>query len=121
MKAAVFHKIGDISVDNVDDPRIEAPHDALLRVTSTAICGSDLHIYDGFFPQLKDQVMGHEFMGIIEDTGPEVMNLKKGDRVVIPFPIACGHCYFCNHGLQPHCENTNPGHYGPQGDMTRGK
>lgn len=121
MKAAVFHKVGDISVDNVDDPVIEHPRDAIIKVTSTAICGSDLHIYDGFFPQLKDQIMGHEFMGIIEEVGSGVSNLKKGDRVVVPFPIACGHCYFCNHGLQPHCENSNPEHYGPEGGLTEGR
>ncbi|MCR6718745.1 MAG: alcohol dehydrogenase catalytic domain-containing protein [Chitinophagaceae bacterium] len=77
MKAAVFHKIGDISVDNVDDPRIEKPDDIILKVTSTAICGSDLHIYDGFVPQLRDEVLGHEFMGIVEEVGPEVTRVKK--------------------------------------------
>lgn len=121
MKAAVFHKVGDISVDNVADPKIEAPDDLILKVTSTAICGSDLHIYDGFFPQLRDQVIGHEFMGIVEETGPAVTKVKKGDRVVVPFPIACGQCYFCAHGLSPHCEQTNPEHYGPEGDMMKGK
>jgi S-(hydroxymethyl)glutathione dehydrogenase / alcohol dehydrogenase len=121
MKAAVFHKIGDISVDNVPDPRIEQPEDVLLKVTSTAICGSDLHIYDGFFPQLKDQVIGHEFMGIVEEIGMGVTKVKKGDRVVVPFPITCGHCFFCNHDLPGHCENSNPEHYGPQGDMMKGK
>jgi alcohol dehydrogenase len=121
MKAAVFHKIGDISVDNVDDPKIEQPEDVVLKVTSTAICGSDLHIYDGFFPQLKDQIMGHEFMGIVEEIGSGVTKLKKGDRVVVPFPNACGHCLFCNHDMPGHCENSNPEHYGPEGDMTKGK
>lgn len=121
MKAAVFHKIGDISVDNVDDPKIEADEDVILKVTSTAICGSDLHIYDGFIPQMRDMVLGHEFMGIVEETGKGVTRLKKGDRVVIPFPISCGHCYFCNHELPGHCENSNPEHYGPQGDMLKGK
>ena len=72
MKAAVFHKIGDIRVDNVNDPVLEHEDDAIVRVTSTAICGSDLHIYDGFFPQIKDLVMGHEFMGIVEETGKNV-------------------------------------------------
>ncbi|PSL34821.1 alcohol dehydrogenase catalytic domain-containing protein [Chitinophaga ginsengisoli] len=104
MKAAVFHKIGDIRVDNVEDPRIEQSEDIIVKVTSTAICGSDLHIYDGFFLQLKDQVMGHEFMGIVEEKGPGLSKLKRGDRVV-PFPIACGHCYFCNPDLPVHCEN----------------
>lgn len=121
MKAAVFHKIGDIRVDTVDDPRMEHPQDAIVRVTSTAICGSDLHIYDGFFPQLSNLIMGHEFMGVVEEVGPEVTAIKKGDRVVVPFPIACGGCFFCNHGLHPHCENTNPDHYGPEGDLLDGK
>lgn len=121
MKAAVFHKVGDIRVDQVEDPRIEDPRDVIIRVTSTAICGSDLHIYDGFFPQVKDQVMGHEFMGIVEETGSQVTKLKKGDRIIVPFPIACGHCYFCGIGLSTHCETSNPEHYGPQGDLTQGK
>ncbi len=118
MKAAVFHKIGDISVDNVADPRIEHDEDVVLKVTSTAICGSDLHIYDGFVPQLKDQVLGHEFMGIVEEVGKGVTRVKKGDRVVVPFPIACGHCFFCNHELPGHCENSNVDHYGPEGNLT---
>lgn len=121
MKAAVFHKIGDISVDNIDDPTIEQPDDILLRVTSTAICGSDLHIYNGFFPQVKDMVMGHEFMGVVEEVGPQVTKLKKGDRVVVPFVIACGQCFFCQQGYHPNCENTNPDKYGPQGDLLKGK
>ena len=121
MKAAVFHKPGDISVDTVQDPVIEHPSDIILKVTSTAICGSDLHIYDGFFPQMKDLVMGHEFMGIVQETGKGVKNFKPGDRIVVPFPIACGHCYFCNNHLPTACENSNPEHYGPQGDMMKGK
>lgn len=121
MKAAVFHKIGDISVDNVDDPKIEAADDVIVRVTSTAICGSDLHIYDGFFPQLTDQILGHEFMGVVEEVGKAVTAIRKGDRVVVPFAIACGQCFFCAHGLHPHCEQTNPEYYGPQGDMAKGK
>ncbi|ANE51733.1 zinc-dependent alcohol dehydrogenase [Flavisolibacter tropicus] len=121
MKAAVFHKIGDISVDNVPDPKIEQAEDVILKVTATAICGSDLHIYDGFFPQLNDQIMGHEFMGIVEEVGSGVTKVKKGDRVVVPFPIACGHCFFCNHLLPGHCENSNPKHYGPEGGMIKGK
>lgn len=121
MKAAVFHKIGDISVDNVDDPKLEAPDDVIVKVTSTAICGSDLHIYDGFVPQLRDQVLGHEFMGIVEEAGPAVTKVKRGDRVVVPFPIACGQCFFCAHLLPGHCEHTNPEHYGPEGDLMKGK
>jgi threonine dehydrogenase-like Zn-dependent dehydrogenase len=75
-------------------PSLNSPDDILLRVTSTAICGSDLPIYNGFFPQVKDMVMGHEFMGVVEEGGPEVTKLKKGDRVVVPFVIACGQCFF---------------------------
>jgi len=117
MKAAVFHKPGDISVDTVDDPRIEEGGDVILRVTSTAICGSDLHILSGGVPQPKDMIMGHEFMGIVEEVGPSVTKLKKGDRVVVPFPIACGHCFFCQHGASPSCENSNYEHYGPDGGL----
>lgn len=117
MKAAVFHKPGDISYDTVDDPKIEDAGDVILKVTSTAICGSDLHILDGGIPQLKDMIVGHEFMGIVEEVGPSVKNLKKGDRVVVPFPIACGHCFFCSHGASPQCENSNYEHYGPDGDL----
>ncbi|HEV7347131.1 zinc-dependent alcohol dehydrogenase [Telluribacter sp.] len=121
MKAAVFHKIGDIRVDTVEDPRIEMKSDIILKVTSTAICGSDLHIYDGFFPQLRNQILGHEFMGVVEDIGPNVKNLKKGDRVVVPFPVACGGCFFCNNDLHTHCENSNLEYYGPEGNMMSGK
>lgn len=121
MKAAVFHKPGDIRVETVDDPRIEESGDVILKVTSTAICGSDLHIYDGGIPQAKDMIVGHEFMGIVEEVGPGVKNLKRGDRVVVPFPIACGSCFFCNHGASPHCENSNYKHYGPEGDLMDGK
>jgi S-(hydroxymethyl)glutathione dehydrogenase/alcohol dehydrogenase len=121
MKAAVFHKIGDISVDNVADPTIEQPEDIIVRVTSTAICGSDLHIYDGFIPQLRDQVLGHEFMGIVEETGPTVTRVKKGDRVVVPFTIACGQCFFCSQGYHANCEHSNPEKYGPEGDLLDNK
>lgn len=117
MKAAVFHKPGDISYDTVADPRIEDPQDVILKVTSTAICGSDLHILSGAVPQPTDMIMGHEFMGIVEEVGAEVRNLKPGDRVVVPFPIACGHCFFCQHGASPHCENSNYKKYGPEGGI----
>src|ERR1700712_2194876 len=117
MKAAVFHKPGDIRYDTVEDPRIENEGDVILRVTSTAICGSDLHILSGGVPQKEPMVMGHEFMGIVEEVGADVKNLKKGDRVVVPFPIACGHCFFCQHGASPSCENSNYEHYGPNGDL----
>ena len=121
MKAAVFHKPGHISVDNVEDPTIERPDDIILKVTSTAICGSDLHIYDGFVPQLRDEVLGHEFMGIVEETGPEVTRVKKGDRVVVPFSIACGRCFFCSQGYNANCIHSNPENYGPEGDLLKGK
>ncbi len=117
MKATVFHKPGDIRVDNVPDAKIEKPDDIVLKVTSTAICGSDLHIYNGFLPQPRPMVMGHEFMGIVEEAGPEVTSVKKGDRVIIPFPIACGGCFFCQHDLPGHCENSNPEKYGPEGGL----
>src|ERR1700710_646807 len=117
MKAAVFHKPGEITYDTVEDPRIELATDVILKVTSTAICGSDLHILSGTVPQKEQMVMGHEFMGIVEEVGAEVKRLKKGDRVVVPFPIACGHCFFCTHGASPGCENSNYKHYGPDGDM----
>jgi len=121
MKAAVFHKIGDISVDNVPDPVIENADDIILKVTSTAICGSDLHIYNGFVPQLRDEVLGHEFMGIVEEAGPGVTKVKKGDRVVVPFTIACGQCFFCQQGFHANCMHTNPEHYGPRGDLLKEK
>jgi S-(hydroxymethyl)glutathione dehydrogenase / alcohol dehydrogenase len=117
MKALVFHHSGKVSVDNVRDPKIEHAEDVILRVTATAICGSDLHIYNGFFPQKKDMVLGHEFMGLVEETGNEVKELRVGDRVVVPFPIACGACFFCQHGLPGHCENSNPDKYGPEGGL----
>jgi len=121
MKAAVFHKIGDIRVEEVEDPKIEAPDDIILQVTSTAICGSDLHIYNGFVPQLRDMVLGHEFMGTVVEAGPDVKKVKKGDRVVVPFTIACGQCFFCSQGFHPNCEHTNPEMYGPSGDLLKEK
>ena len=117
MKALTFHMPKKVSVDNVPDPKIEHPRDAILKVTATAICGSDLHIYNGAFPQPKPLVLGHEFMGIVEEVGTEVPNLKRGDRVVVPFPIACGSCWFCSGGLPTQCENSNPDHYGPEGGL----
>ncbi|MFT3704814.1 MAG: alcohol dehydrogenase catalytic domain-containing protein [Agriterribacter sp.] len=112
MKAAVIHGAGRISYDTVPDPTIKNDRDIIFKVTATAICGSDLHIYSGGIPQPRPMVLGHEFMGIVEETGKAVTNLKTGDRVVVPFPIACGHCFFCNHSLPGHCENSNPEHYG---------
>jgi len=117
MKAAVFHKPGDIQVDTVPDPSILDPRDVILKVTSTAICGSDLHILSGAVPQKEPLIMGHEFMGIVEEVGSGITNLKRGDRVVVPFPIACGSCFFCTHEASTACENSNFKHYGPNGDL----
>lgn len=117
MKAAVFHSPGKITCDTIDDPKLKEDRDIILKVTATAICGSDLHIYSGGIPQARPMVMGHEFMGIVEEVGKGVKNLKRGDRVVVPFPIACGTCFFCNHELPGHCENSNPENYGPEGGV----
>jgi len=117
MKALVFHQPGKVSVDTVPDPSIEKADDIVVRVTSTAICGSDLHIYNGFLPQVKPMILGHEFMGIVEEVGERVTKLQRGDRVVVPFPIACGGCFFCSHDLPGHCENSNPEKYGPEGGL----
>lgn len=117
MKATVFHKPGDIRVDNVPDPKILDPRDVILKVTSTAICGSDLHVLSGAVPQKEPMIMGHEFMGIVEEVGSAITNLKRGDRVIVPFPISCGNCFFCNHEASPACENSNFKNYGPAGNM----
>jgi threonine dehydrogenase-like Zn-dependent dehydrogenase len=117
MKAAVIHGPHKVTCDTVDDPKLQTDRDIILKVTATAICGSDLHIYSGSLPQKRPMVLGHEFMGVVEETGRSVANLKKGDRVVVPFPIACGQCFFCNHDLPGHCENSNPEKYGPQGGL----
>lgn len=109
MRATVWHGKRDIRIDTVPDPQILNPRDAIVKITSTAICGSDLHLYNGFVPGLeKGDILGHEFMGEIVDVGPEVKNLKIGDRVVVPFPIACGNCFFCQEQLYSVCENSNP-------------
>ena len=115
MKAVVFHLPKKVAVDRVTEPTILEPTDCVIRVTTTAICGSDLHIYNGAFPQFKNMILGHEFMGIVEETGKEVRRIQKGDRVIVPFPIGCGTCWFCRHGLTTACEKTNPRHYGPEG------
>lgn len=107
MKAVTWQGVEKVSVETVPDPRIEQPTDAIVRVTSTAICGSDLHLYKVLAPYLQaGDVLGHEFMGIVEEVGPEAGNLKVGDRVVVPFVIACGHCFMCRIGKQSQCETT---------------
>ena len=109
MKAVCWMGTSDVQTLTVDDPTILNPHDAILKVTRTAICGSDLHLYDGFIPTMEaGDILGHEFMGIVEEVGPEVSNLKKGDRVVVPFTIACGNCIFCKKKIWSACDNTNP-------------
>src|ERR1700754_2680211 len=117
MKAAVIHGPKKVTYDTVPDPTLKDARDIILKVTATAICGSDLHIYTGGIPQPRPMVLGHEFMGIVEEVGKGISNLKAGDRVVVPFPISCGHCFFCNHELPGHCENSNPEHYGPEGGL----
>jgi threonine dehydrogenase-like Zn-dependent dehydrogenase len=109
MRALTFHGVHDVRVESVPDPVLEQPDDIILRVTATAICGSDLHLYRGKVPGMKDgDILGHEFMGIVEETGPAVRSVRKGDRVVIPFVIACGECFFCSRQLFSACETTNP-------------
>lgn len=110
MKALTYQGAKDVRVENVPDPVLLAQDDVLLRVTATAICGSDLHIYRGKIPGMKDgDILGHEFMGIVEEVGPAVTALRPGDRVVVPFVIACGSCFYCDRTLFAACENTNPG------------
>jgi D-arabinose 1-dehydrogenase-like Zn-dependent alcohol dehydrogenase len=117
MKALVFHRPKHVEVNDVPDPKLEHAQDVILRVTASAICGSDLHIYNGFFPQVKDLILGHEFMGVVEDVGRDVTKISRGDRVVVPFPVACGACFFCQRDLPGHCQNSNPKHYGPEGAL----
>jgi S-(hydroxymethyl)glutathione dehydrogenase/alcohol dehydrogenase len=107
MKAVTFQGAKDIQVKEVEDPRLQQKDDIIVRITSTAICGSDLHIYQGALPAQKDYVIGHEPMGIVEEVGPEVTRVKKGDRVVLPFNISCGECYYCNHDMESQCDNSN--------------
>ena len=110
MKALTYHGSKDVRVETVPDPMMMASDDIILRVTATAICGSDLHLYRGKVPGMEGgDIMGHEFMGIVEEAGPRVMKLRKGDRVVVPFTISCGRCFFCEKDLYAACEGTNPG------------
>jgi threonine dehydrogenase-like Zn-dependent dehydrogenase len=109
MRALVWHGKADVRVERVPDPQLLDTRDVIVKITSTAICGSDLHLYGGYMPTLKSgDILGHEFMGEVVETGREVRNLKRGDRVVVPFTIACGHCWFCSHDLWSLCDNSNP-------------
>jgi threonine dehydrogenase-like Zn-dependent dehydrogenase len=109
MKAVCWWGKEDVRVVDVPDPTIIKPHDAIVRVSLTAICGSDLHLYGGFVPtMMRGDILGHEFMGEVVEVGPSVKNLKVGDRIIVPFPIACGKCWFCTEGMSSLCDNTNP-------------
>jgi threonine dehydrogenase-like Zn-dependent dehydrogenase len=109
MKALCWHGTSDVRVDTVSDPTIKDPRDVIVRITSSGICGSDLHLFDGFMPTMeKGDVLGHEPMGEVVEVGSAVRNLKKGDRVVVPFTISCGECFFCQKTLFSCCDRTNP-------------
>jgi threonine dehydrogenase-like Zn-dependent dehydrogenase len=109
MRAVCWNGTCEVAVEEVPEPQILNPRDAIVRVTSTAICGSDIHLYDGYIPTMfRGDVLGHEFMGEVVELGSLVNNLKVGDRVVVPFPIACGNCFFCEREQFSLCENSNP-------------
>jgi threonine dehydrogenase-like Zn-dependent dehydrogenase len=109
MKALCWFGTNDVRVEDVPDPRILDPRDAIVQITSTAICGSDLHLLDGYMPTMeRGDILGHEPMGEVVEVGPGVTNLKVGDRVVVPFTISCGECFFCKKGLFSSCDNSNP-------------
>ncbi len=113
MKAVVWHGTEDVRVDEVPDPVLQEPTDAIVRITSTAICGSDLHLYKVLSMYMEEgDILGHEPMGVVEEVGAEVTNLKPGDRVVMPFNIACGHCFMCDLDLQSQCETTQVREHG---------
>src|SRR5947199_4003464 len=109
MKAVVFRGVGDIRLENVREPKIQKPNDAIVRLTSSAICGTDLHMIRGTMPGMKPgTILGHEGVGVVEDAGRGVRNLRPGDRVVIPSTIACGNCSYCRSGYYSQCDNANP-------------
>lgn len=111
MKANRWYGKNDVRVEEVADPSLQDARDAVVKISLTAICGSDLHLYDGYVPTMEEgDILGHEFMGEVVEVGREVTNLRAGDRVVVPFPIACGHCFFCERGLFSVCERSNPNH-----------
>ncbi len=109
MKAVCWYGKNQVRVETVPDPAILNPRDAIVRITSTAICGSDLHLYDGYIPTMQPgDILGHEFMGEVVEVGSEIKNLRVGDRVVVPFTISCGECFYCQRGLWSLCDNSNP-------------
>ncbi|HEY0551822.1 MAG TPA: zinc-dependent alcohol dehydrogenase [Verrucomicrobiae bacterium] len=115
MRALCWHGKGKVQVDTVADPKILNPRDAIIQITSTAICGSDLHLLNGVVKTMEEgDILGHEFMGEVVDTGPEVKNLRRGDRVVVPFTISCGQCIYCKQDLWSLCDNTNPNAWIPE-------
>jgi threonine dehydrogenase-like Zn-dependent dehydrogenase len=108
MRALCWHGKGDVRVDTVPDPKTQHPRDAIIKITACAICGSDLHLFDGYQPTMeRGDILGHENMGEVIELGSEVTNLRIGDRVVVPFTISCGQCWFCTKGLFSACERTN--------------
>src|SRR5881227_1621935 len=107
MKAVAWHGNHDVRVDTVPDPSMEQPTDAIIRVTSSGICGSDLHLYEVLGPFIDEgDILGHEPMGVVEDVGAEVTHIAPGDRVVIPFNVSCGHCWMCKDGMYSQCDTT---------------
>lgn len=115
MKAVCWFDTEDVRVETVPDPSILNPHDAIVKVTRAAICGSDLHLYGGYIPTMRaGDILGHESMGEVVEVGPEVRNLKVGDRVVIPFTISCGQCEYCQRGEYSLCDNSNPNAWIPE-------
>ncbi|MEK5101094.1 zinc-dependent alcohol dehydrogenase [Cytobacillus sp. FSL W7-1323] len=110
MKAVTYQGPKKVAVTKVADPKIEKKDDLIVKITSTAICGSDLHLYQGNMPLPEGYIIGHEPMGIVEEVGPDVTRVKKGDRVVIPFNVSCGHCFYCEHQMESQCDHSNP-HY----------
>ena len=109
MQALCWHGKGDVRVDMVADPKIMDPRDVIVKVTSTAICGSDLHLFDGYMPTMESgDILGHEFMGVVTEVGKAITNLKVGDRILVPFTMACGSCFFCSKTLYSCCDNSNP-------------
>ncbi|MEK4030995.1 zinc-dependent alcohol dehydrogenase [Pseudobacillus sp. FSL P4-0506] len=108
MKAVTYQGAKDVQVKEVEDPVLQKRDDVIVRITSTAICGSDLHLYQGNMPLRPGYIIGHEPMGIVEEVGPDVTKVKKGDRVVLPFNVSCGHCFYCQHDMESQCDNSNP-------------